>query len=230
MQNYINDYLENKSNYMNLRSQTGGQGLYKWINKLWGHTITISTGRKKVIDKPNEKETFDDGKRGIFSFVPEIFGDSYSVIMPIRYTEENLMIMKKFFKTKQWDDFITYCFSDIMSPNIPTAQFHPEIYKLDNIQTYLKNLRDIIASVIEFTIKKYDYVDAYEEFKKSKSMNKKWRDDTQKFPLITVSDFYQSVTEGFFKSTEEGEFHIPGIGQLNLGIHTRMRFDYIDKD
>jgi len=108
--------------------------------------------------------------------------------MPIRYTEDNCQIMKKFFKTKQWNDFITYCFSDIMSLNIPpTVQFHPEIYKLDNMQTNLKNLKDIMVIVIEFTIKKYDYRDAFERFKKSESMSKKWTDDTQNFPLITAN-------------------------------------------
>jgi len=67
--NHINDYLKNKRNYINLRSQTGllpvktgGKDPYKWMKKLWGHTITVRTGRKKVIDKPNEKETFDVGK------------------------------------------------------------------------------------------------------------------------------------------------------------------------
>ncbi len=45
---------------------------------------------------------------------------------------------------------------------------------------------------------------------------------------MTIHDFYDIIEQGFYKSTEEGETHIPGIGQLNMGIHTRMKFEYLN--
>lgn len=220
-------YIEYKYAYMNLRSmckeyQIGGNK-YLWLHDIWGKTKKIKyTGRYQAINKPNEKKLLIDGKKIKFSFIPEIFHNNYSDTIPIKHTIENCEKINEFFKTKVWKEFIKYCF-DAINPFI-MPPYSPEIYRLDDIDPKLDRLNDVIVIVIHGTIKKYDYTESYGLFRDSGCIDKKWTEKLSRDPIIY--DFYEYVTEGFFKSTEEGETHIPGIGQLNMGVHTRMKFEY----
>ena len=44
---------------------------------------------------------------------------------------------------------------------------------------------------------------------------------------IYFEDFYDQITDAFYKSTEEGEMIIKDIGQLHMGTHTHMKLEYI---
>ncbi len=220
-----NKYMEYKNEYIALNFQTGGND-YRWLRDLWGKTQKIKySGKDQVINKPNRKELFIDGKKIKFSFVPEIFHNNYSETIPIKYTNTNCSKMNDFFKTKIWDDFFKYCFDSIVPFNFPP--YNPEIYRLDKINTKLEKLNNIIVIVIESVIKKYDYVESYKIFSESGCVDKKW---TEKIPRNMIFyDFYEYVVEAFFKRTVESETHIQEIGQLDMGVHTRMKLEYVDQ-
>ena len=223
-----NKYVEYKNDYIILNFQTGGNN-YKWLRDLWGKTKKIKyNGRDQVVKKPNQKELFIDGKKIKISFVPEIFHNNYSETIPIKYTKTNCSKMNDFFKTKVWEDFMKYCFDSIVPFNFPPHS--PEIYRLDQINTKLEKLNGIIVIVIESVIKKYDYVESYKRFSESGPLSCTNKKCTEKIPRNMIFfDFYEYVVEAFFKSTEEGETHVQGIGQLNMGVHTRMKLEFIEQ-
>ncbi len=158
-----------------------------------------------------------------FTFAPELYkvdknGDFVDDPYPIKATPKNKTNLLKFINSKRGKSFLDYSFNDLRPYYFP--HYTPEMYYVDKRHSNIEESNGIINIVITGTIKKYSYNDVKKQYTKSFALNKTWSDTiTEKFK---IKHFYDLVQDAFYKDTNEGEIHISNIGQLALGIHTKM--------
>ena len=246
-------YIEYKSLYSNLKSidQIGGKtknntfnNYRSWLPKLWGKIKYLEkVDRIQVIDRPNSDHQFVDNDRIKFSFLPEMWNNSHDEnnkksdeVIPIENNHQNRKALARYIKSSAWKNFLKYCFGEIWSTCCTRTQtvFNFEMYTIDKMKTTLEDYNGAIMIVIRGTIKKY----TYDEFKKLHELynrkpllgKKHWAlDETwtgKKEKPMNYDTFYEQAVEGFYKSSEEGEMKVPGMGQLSLGIHTHMKLEF----
>jgi hypothetical protein len=202
--------------------QIGGNTFDQWYENLWGKTnILKNIDRKQIIDKPNANMLFMNNMPIKFSFVPEIWDKNYTNTKPIKNNAKNYKILIKYFKSERWHEFLEYTFRMLRPYYFPN--YNPETYYIDYITTSLENINSIIIIVIKGVIKKYSYEQIKNIYNKEGSLGKNWSDKIDE--NMTFDKFYDFITDAFYKSTEEGEMFIKGIGQLSLGIHTHMKLE-----
>jgi len=207
---YYSEYVKYKTKYINAKKLSN----YNQI------------GAKR--DSQNDNKLLEDGMYIKFTFTPELYkldktGDFVDEPYPIKATPKNKTNLLKFMNSKRGKSFLDYSFNDLRPYYLP--YYTPEMYYIDKRQSNIEESNGIINIVITGTIKKnsYDYVKKH--YSNSNALNKTWTDKiVEKFK---VKHFYDLVKDAFYKDTNEGEMHIPNIGQLALGIHTKMNLEMI---
>lgn len=207
---YFNEYVKYKTRYMNAK-------------KIYSNK-QIGTARKLL----NEDKLLEDGMSIKFTFTPELYkldknGEFVDDPHPIKATPQNKINLLKFMKSKRGKSFLDYCFNDLRPYYLPF--YTPEMYYIDKRQTNIKESNGIINIIITGTIKKKSYEYVKEHYNKSFALNKTWNDEVKE--KFKVKHFYDLVKDAFYKDTNEGEIHIPNIGQLELGVRTKMKLEII---
>lgn len=179
----------------------------------------------KGLDLDPELELKDNTKIR-FTFTPTlcILGDDEYCNKDqfIKSTKHNLSKMNEFIKSDEYHLFYEYCFDDLRPFIIP--HYTPEMYFIKDPITKISKDGNNIIIIITGTIKKrsYDYVRKQYEVSKNSSF---WTD--KNVETFKVKHFIDGTKESFYKDTQEGEIHIPGIGQLMLDDNTKMSLEIL---
>lgn len=196
---------------------------YKYIQAKYDYLklINIQAGGNKDLDPETE---LTNNTKIRFTFTPTlcILGeDDYcKKDQFIKATDKNIAKMNKFIKSSTWDSFFEYCFNDLRPFYLP--YYTPEMYYLENVKTKISGNDNKIIIIIMGTLKKRPYEYAHTLYKNEGGT---WSD--KNVETYKVKHFYNEIKDGFGKDTQEGEIHIPGIGQLLLGYETNMLLEIL---
>lgn len=170
----------------------------------------------------NDETILDDNMYIRFTIKPTIYNIKSDDDIFIKATKGNKTKMKNFLKSQEWNKFLLYLFD---SMHAGYSCDPSEKYSLSNIKTDVIDNDKKMVIIIIGTIKKHKKQN--EQFKQHNGTYCRDTSSDKKIHKFKVKDFIEFVRDGLYKYTQEGEFHIPNIGQLRMGNNTIMNLEIL---